>query len=98
MKGGRGATERGGRGGHWGTLGGSEDGTITMNITLHRHSRLTGEACVVTAVAVAGTVSKLRGLNSLALGSSLNFRMALSARSNVNWLQMDQNGIRYVYL
>ena len=37
---------------------------------------LTGDARVVTADAVVG-VSKLKGLNSFAFGSNLNFRIAL---------------------
>jgi len=43
---------------------------------------LTGEARVVTADAVEG-VSKFKGLNSFALGSSLNLRIALLTRNQL---------------
>ena len=49
---------------------------IYVHMFPHYIVGLTGDARVVTADAVVG-VSKLKGLNSFAFGSNLNFRIAL---------------------
>ena len=58
------------------------EGGANVHTFPHYIIGLTGDARVVTADAVVG-VSKVKGLNSFAFGSNLNFRIALLTRNQL---------------